>query len=110
MLVLDGARLYIRGTTFLKGLAGNHSGDKQLVGGSGWQPIVQRRSGRGAIDTLLYPGEPPIATDSNVEMIEVAYPPRELSLFGLSIDWLIGVLQLSRAFGVGFKRILGVEV
>ena len=89
---------------------GNHGVDKQLVGGSGWQPIVQRRSGRGAIATLLYPGAPPIATDSNVEMIEVAYPPRELSLFGLSIDWLIGFLLLSMAFGFGFKGILGVEV
>ena len=43
-------------------------------------------------------------------MIEVAYPPRELSLFGLSIDWLIGFLLLSMAFGFGFKGILGVEV
>jgi uncharacterized membrane protein (DUF106 family) len=98
------------GTHTLLVQVGNDIVEKQIVGGVGWQSIVQRRSGSGIIDTLLYPGEPPIAANLNIEAIEVAYPPLELSLFGLRLDWLVGFLLLSMAFGFGFKGFLGVEV
>ena len=98
------------GTHRLLVQVGNDIVEKQIVGGVGWQSIVQRLSGSGIIDTLLYPGEPPIAANLNVEAIEVAYPPLELSLFGLRMDWLVCFLLLSMAFGFGFKGFLGVEV
>ena len=83
--------------------------EKQIVAGRGWGPVPYLRSGH-ALDTLLYPGEPPIAADHPVEAIEVAYPPQDLSLLGVGVNWLIGFLILSMAFGFAFKGVLGVEV
>ena len=83
--------------------------EKQIVAGRGWGPVPYLRSGH-ALDTLLYPGEPPIAADHPLEAIEVAYPPQDLSLLGVGVNWLIGFLILSMAFGFAFKGVLGVEV
>ena len=83
--------------------------EKQIVAGRGWGPVPYLRSGH-ALDTLLYPGEPPIAADHPVEAVEVAYPPQDLSLLGVGVNWLIGFLILSMAFGFAFKGVLGVEV
>ena len=89
---------------------GGESLEKRLVGGTRWGPVVQLRSGRGMVDTLLYPGEPPIAAGHGVEAVEIAYPPLELSLLGIEVDWLIAFLALSMVFGFAFKGVLGVEV
>ena len=89
---------------------GNETLQMPLVGGVGWGPVVQRRTGRGVVDTLLYPGAPPIAAGHIVEAVEIAYPPLEMSLLGVGVDWLIGFLILSMAFGFAFKGVLGVEV
>ncbi len=84
--------------------------EKRLVGGTRWGPVVQRRTGRGLVDTLLYPGEPPIAAGHSVEAVEIIYPPLELRMLGIDVDWLIAFLVLSMVFGFAFKGILGVEV
>jgi uncharacterized membrane protein (DUF106 family) len=83
--------------------------EKQIVAGRGWGPVPYLRSGH-ALDTLLYPGEPPIAADHPVEAIEVAYPPQDLSLLGVRVNWLVAFLILSMAVGFAFKGVLGVEV
>ena len=83
--------------------------EKQIVAGRGWGPVPYLRSGH-ALDTLLYPGEPPIAADHPVEAIEVAYPPQDLSLLGVGVNWLVAFLILSMAVGFAFKGVLGVEV
>ena len=84
--------------------------EKQLVGGTGWGPVVQRRTGRGMLDTLLYPGEPPIAAGHSVEAVEIAYPPLDLRLLGIRVDWLVAFLVLSMVSGFAVKGVLGVEV
>lgn len=83
--------------------------EKQIVAGRGWGPVPYLRSGH-TLDTLLYPGEPPIAADHPLEAVEVAYPPQDLSLLGIRVNWLISFLILSMAFGFAFKGVLGVEV
>ena len=83
--------------------------EKQIVAGGGWRPVSYLRSSH-ALDTLLYPGEPPIAADHPVEAVEVAYPPQDLSLLGVGVNWLVGFLLLSMACGFAFKGVLGVEV
>ncbi len=83
--------------------------EKRIVAGGGWGPVPYLRSGH-ALDTLLYPGEPPIAADHPIEAVEVAYLPQDLSLLGVGVNWLMGFLILSMAFGFAFKGILGVEV
>ncbi len=82
---------------------------KTLVGGTGWEAVPRRRTGRGALDLLLHPGEPPIRGDG-VEAVEVAYPPLDLRLLGLPVDWLAGFLVLSMASGFACKGLLGVEI
>ena len=89
---------------------GDETLQKRLAGGTRWGPVVQLRTGRGMVDTLLYPGEPPIAAGHGIEAVEIAYPPLELRLLGIEVDWLIAFLALSMVFGFAFKGVLGVEV
>ena len=89
---------------------GDEAVEKRLVGGTGWGPVVQRRTGRGTLDTLLYPGEPPIAAGRIIEVVEIAYPPLDLRLLGFRVDWLVAFLVLSMMSGFAFKGVLGVEV
>ena len=98
------------GTHALTVRVGDETLEKQIVGGEGWGPVVQRRTGRGMLDTLLYPGEPPIAAGHGVESVDIIYPMLEFHLLGISVDWLIGFFVLSMAFGFAFKGVLGVEV
>ncbi len=83
---------------------------KTLVGGTGWGAVPQRRTGQGELATLLYPGEPPIREDYGVEAVEVAYPPLDMRLLGVRVDWLVGFLVLSMACGLACKGLLGVEI
>ncbi len=89
---------------------GDDTIEKRLISGDGWGPVVQLRSGRGILDTLLYPGEPPIAADQGLESVAIGYPPLDMRLFGIGVDWLIGFFLLSMASGFACKGILGVEV
>ena len=82
----------------------------RLVAGEQWGPVPQRRTGRGALDTLLYPGEPPIPATHVVEAIEIGYPVLELEVLGWSVHWLPAFLVLSLASGFAVKGRLGVEV
>ena len=61
---------------------GDETLDTRIIAGDGWGAIPQRRTGRGMLDTLLYPGEPPISEAHAVEAVEIAYPPLELGVFG----------------------------
>ena len=81
-----------------------------LIAADHWGAVPQRRTGRGMLDTLLYPGEPPIPSAHPVEAVEIIYPPLELGLFGWSLNWLVAFFVLSLAFGFAFKGVLGVEI
>ena len=98
------------GAHTLRVRVGDETVDKQIVGGAGWGPVPQRRTGRGALDTLLYPGEPPIPSGHGVEAVEIAYPPLEIPALGVRVDWLVGFLVLSMGFGFASKGLLGVEI
>ena len=83
---------------------------KEIVGGSGWGALPQRRTGRNMLDALLYPGEPPVPAGHPIEVVAVGYPPLELGVAGMRVDWLVGFLLLSMAFGFASRRLLGVEI
>lgn len=89
---------------------GNETVETVIVAGPGWGPVPQRRTGRGAIDVLLYPGERAIAATLPVEAIEIGYPALQMEAFSLPVDWLIGFFVLSLAFGYLLKGALGVEL
>lgn len=88
---------------------GDQTLEKRLSGGGRWRGIGQIRTSH-ALDALLYPGEPPIDADHIIEAVEVAYPPLEMNILGIGVDWLIGFFVLSMIFGFAFKGVLGVEV
>ena len=89
---------------------GDETLETRVIAGDGWRAVPQRRTGRGALDTLLYPGEPPIPGTHPVEAVEIVYPPLDLEIFGWTIDWIVAFFVLSMAFGFTFKDVLGVEV
>jgi uncharacterized membrane protein (DUF106 family) len=66
--------------------------------------------GRSLLRELLYPGEKPLPGDTPVTSIEILYPARSLSLFGLSVHWLVAYFILSIIFGFAFKGIFKVEI
>jgi hypothetical protein len=59
---------------------------------------------------FLYPSEPPVPSDSPVESISVRYPRRDLSLFGLHVNWLLAFFVVSVAAGFALKGVFGIEV
>ena len=63
----------------------------------------------GFLDVLLYPGEPPIRSQT-VESIEIRHEPLDVNLFGWSIHWLVVFFVLSVLSGFAFRRVLGVEL
>ena len=62
-------------------------------------PSRATTDGRGVVDTFLYPGERPLAATHLVETMAVSYPPLDLIVFGVRIDWLVAFLLFSLAFG-----------
>jgi uncharacterized membrane protein (DUF106 family) len=88
---------------------GDEPVEKQLRVGDGWGPVSTLRTGKGFLDVLLYPGEPPIRSET-VESIEIRHEPLDIGLFGLSIHWLVLFFVLSVLSGFAFRRVLGVEL
>ena len=89
---------------------GDASIETHLIAGDGWGPVPSRRTGRGMIDTLLYPGEPPIAVDHAIEAVEIGYAALDMRAFGWPVHWLVAFFVLSLAFGFALKGPLGVEL
>jgi uncharacterized membrane protein (DUF106 family) len=82
---------------------------KLVVVGRGWGKVPAVRSGRNAIDVLLWPGEPPIP-GGPVRAVEIQYPPLDVSFAGFSMHWLIWFFILSIVFGYLMKDFLGVQL
>jgi uncharacterized membrane protein (DUF106 family) len=66
------------------------------------------RAGRGVLNRLLHPIEPPLPDDSVVRSISVTYPERRIRIFGHDIHWTIVFFALTLVFGLALKRRLGV--
>ena len=90
--------------------AGEERIDKELVVGSGWASVSEKRTGEGFFESLLFPKEPPIASSSMVRKVEVRYRELNLSIFGFGMHWLVVFFVASIAFGFAFRRPLGVEI
>lgn len=88
---------------------GDEPVEKQLRVGHGWGSVSTLRTGKGFFEVLLYPGEPPIRSET-VESIEIRHEPLDVGLFGWSIHWLVVFFVLSVLSGFAFRRVLGVEL
>ena len=79
----------------------------------GGRPLskVSALASRGSVSKrILYPGERPLPAGTPVRSVEVVYPARSLTFFGLGVHWLVAYLVLSIAFGFAFKGVLKVEI
>ena len=91
-------------------VSGNLLVRKTIEVGPGERPAVSLRTGKGFLDLLLYPGEPPIPAETGVESVEIIYPEARLEFFGLRVHWLVAFFILSIVFGFAFKPILRVQI
>jgi len=89
--------------------AGGEPVVKELQVGQRWGAVSTLRTGKSFIDSLLYPGEPPIG-DGAVESIEVRYEYLPLRLFGWHVNWLFFFFILSIVSGFAFRKPLTVEI
>lgn len=72
---------------------------------------VSALASRGSLwKQVLYPGEPPLPAGTPIRSVEVLYPAKSLTAFGLGVHWLIAYLILSIAFGFAFKGVFKVEI
>ncbi len=83
---------------------------KQVVAGEGLARISTRRVSSGLEAALLGAGEPAIPDSSPVESIEVKYPPRTLSIFGLEMHWLLAFFLFCLLFAYGMRGLFKVEI
>jgi len=72
--------------------------------------IAAVKPGPGFFGQLFNPGDKPIPKSAGIASVEVAYPPRTMSLFGWRIHWLIAYFVLSVAIGFAFKGVFKVEI
>jgi hypothetical protein len=91
-------------------VAGESEVRKQLVVGEAWQKTVPRRTGGGFWQSLWYPGEPLLDAASSIEEVVVHYPPRQLYLGTMEVDWILAFVVLAVGFGLILKRPLGVQL
>ncbi len=80
-----------------------------VVGTRSLAPICPRRSQR-FLDNLFYPGQKPLPSFTSIQSVEIKYPARRMTFFGLKLHWLIPYFFLSLVFGFALKRPLGVEI
>ena len=85
--------------------------EKSVRAGGGPLTKVSALASRGSFSKrVLYPGEAPLPSGTDVRSVEVLYPGRSLAAFGLGVHWLIAYLILSIAFGFAFKGVFKVEI
>lgn len=80
------------------------------VGGRALAKVSPLTVDRSVFRQLLYPGEKPLPGDAPLRSIEILYQAKNLSFFGLSVNWLIAYFILSIIFGFAFKGIFKVEI
>jgi uncharacterized membrane protein (DUF106 family) len=90
--------------------SGGEGLEKEVVVGDRWGAVSEKRTGEGFLDSLLYPGEPPIDAESPIRAVEIQYSALSVALFGFELHWLLVFFVASIAFGFAFKRALGVEI
>jgi len=85
--------------------------EKSVVVGGRPLTKVSALASRGSFwKRALYPGEAPLPSDTPVRSIEVVYPAKILTAFGLNVHWLIAYLVLSIVFGFALKGVFKVEI
>ena len=62
------------------------------------------------LNQLLYPAEPPLPGDGAVTSISLAYPERDIPVFGLELHWMIVYFALSMIFAFALRKRFNVTL
>ena len=62
----------------------------------------------GLVNQALYPAEAPLPADSPLASIVLAYPVRDISMFGWEVHWLVPFFLLSIVFAFALRNRFGV--
>lgn len=62
------------------------------------------------LNQLLYPAEAPLPSDAAVTSISVAYPERDIPVFGLELHWMIVYFALSMIFAFALRKRFNVTL
>jgi hypothetical protein len=99
------------GTHTLRVRIGQEVFEKRLEARSGGLPALSpARPGDGWMDQLLNPAEPPLPPGSAATSIEIRYPGREMSVFGVHLHWMVPFFVLSIFLGLSLKGLFRVEI
>jgi uncharacterized membrane protein (DUF106 family) len=64
----------------------------------------------GLVNELLYPAEPPLPADAPVTSIAIAYPDRDIDVFGWRLNWMVVFFILSIVFAYALRKPFGVTL
>lgn len=64
----------------------------------------------GFVNELLYPAEPPLPADAAVTEIRLAYPDRDIGMWGWQFNWLVVFFVLSIVFAFVLRKPFGVTL
>jgi hypothetical protein len=90
---------------------GGRTIEKSVAVGGPPMAKVSALASRGSFwQRVLYPGEAPLPAGTAVRSVEILYPAKRLTAFGLGIHWLVAYLVLSVVFGFALKGVFRVEI
>jgi hypothetical protein len=72
--------------------------------------VPNLRPGGNILDQVFNPGEKPLPKGLKVDSVEITYPEKRLSFFGMPLHWLIPFFALSIIIGFGLKGVFKVEI
>jgi uncharacterized membrane protein (DUF106 family) len=85
-----------------------HTKQMQVAGG-----VLRRsplRPENRLMNVVLYPSEPPLPDEGPVRAITIAYPERDLDVFGWNLNWMVVYFALSLVFAFALKKPFGVTI
>lgn len=89
--------------------AGGSETEWEIDAGEGPGRIYPARTKPALWNSIVYPGQETIESDSPVRYLKVDYPSAEIGIAGLRLHWSIIYFILVIIFGLALKRSLGVE-
>lgn len=88
---------------------GDQSADKQLSVGDRLMRVSALRPGWNWSDALMYPAEPPFASDSRIRSIAIDYPTRSSWTSGAD-SWVVYWFAVSMVAGFAFRGLFNVNM
>jgi hypothetical protein len=90
--------------------AGSAAQKTIVVAHGGWDRVTPRVVTSGFWNQFTHPGEASLPQNSQIEWVDVSYPDRLLTLFGLKAHWLVHFFVLTCLLGFVGSKLMRVTV